>query len=66
MVNKANKFNVGDLVKFVDGKPGIGIIVEMSDRSLDKVNPCWVYYVQYASGLKRWEMEYGLYKIAAV
>jgi len=44
----------------------MGIIVEMSDRSLDKINPCWVYYVQYASGLKRWEMEYGLHKIAAV
>ncbi len=64
-MNKANKFNVGDLVKFVDGKPGIGIVLEMSNRSLDKVSPCWVYYVQYASGLKRWEMEYGLHKIAA-
>jgi hypothetical protein len=65
-VEKTNKFEIGDLVRFVDEKPGMGIVVKMSDRSLDKVSPCWVYYVQYASGLKRWEMEYGLYKIAAV
>ena len=65
-MKKTNKFEVGDLVKFVDGKPGMGIIVEVSDRSLDKSQSVWVYYVQYASGLKRWEMEYGLHKIAAV
>ena len=65
-MKKTNKFEVGDLVKFVDGKRGIGIVIEMSDRSLDKSQPVWVYYIQYASGLLRWEMEYGLHKIAAV
>ena len=62
---KSNKFEVGDLVRFVGGKPGIGIILEVSDRSLDKSQAVWVYYVHYATGMLRWEMEYGLHKIAA-
>ena len=60
-MGKTNKFKIGDLVS--DGKNGVGIIVELSDRSLDKTQTLWVYHIHYAIGFIRWEMEYGLHRI---
>jgi len=51
------KFHVGDLVTHDSDDDWMGIILEISDRSLDVTAahiPCWYCKVRFPSGFEQW------------
>ena len=47
------KFNVGDLVTHQQDNEWIGIVLEISNRSIDDI-PCWYCKVHFPSGFQNW------------
>ena len=54
------KFNVGDLVTHDSDDDWMGIILEISDRSIDEGDypalhiPCWYCKVHFPGGFEQW------------